>query len=198
MEKNMEVMALRCAGCGANLEVDEDVDNLTCGFCKTPQEVVRRGGTIALKKLGDAISRVQRGTDKTAAELAIPRIQRELSELEASRLRQVEAIVRVPPRKRLSNAVIGMAIGFAVLFFVMISMAGAGLDKSILIRVVWLLWWACLIGTIVGYPYLRFARRTDLAKAKALRNAEINEECARAARTLHQQLDRARAVVNEH
>lgn len=194
----MELMALRCAGCGANLEVDEDVDNLTCSYCKTPQEVVRRGGTVALKKLGDAISRVQRGTDKTAAELAIPRIQRELLELEASRLRQLEAPVRVKPRTRLSNAVIGMAVGFAILFFVMIGMAGDGMDKSILIRIVWLFWWACLIGSVGGYVYLRFARGSDLAKAKALRHAAINEECKQQERTLRQQLDKARAVVNEH
>ena len=194
----MEVVALRCAGCGAQLEVDADTDNLTCGYCKTPQEVVRRGGTIALKKLGDAISRVQRGTDKTAAELAIPRIERELLELETGRRRQLEAALRITSRIGLANAVIGMVIGFAILFFVMIGMAGAGYDKSILIRIVWVLWWACLLGSVGGYLLLRVARRTDLAKAKALRDAGINGECDRQQRVLRQQLDRARAVVNEH
>ena len=39
--------------------------------------VQRRGGTVALKALREAIRQVQVGTDKTAAELAIARLDRE-------------------------------------------------------------------------------------------------------------------------
>ena len=46
----------------------------------------RRGGTVALKALTEAINKVQIGTDKTAAELAISRLEKELQ-----KLRQKEA-----------------------------------------------------------------------------------------------------------
>ncbi|WP_077003205.1 hypothetical protein [Variovorax sp. KK3] len=194
----MEAMALRCAGCGANLEVDSDVDSLTCGYCKTPQEVVRRGGAIALKKVGDAIARVQRGTDKTAAELAIPRLERELAEREATRQRQLNEPARPPARRRLSNAVIWMAIGVPVLLFVMVGMSAEGHVTGFFIHAVWALWWTCIFGTILGYLFLRFVRSRDRTKAKHLRDDEINAEFEQETRKLRQQLARAREIVSEH
>ena len=43
--------------------------------------VQRQGGTVALKTVTEAIKQVQIGTDKTAAELAIVRYEKELTEL---------------------------------------------------------------------------------------------------------------------
>jgi hypothetical protein len=43
--------------------------------------VQRRSGTVALKMVENAIKKVQTGTDKTAAELAIVRYERELQQL---------------------------------------------------------------------------------------------------------------------
>jgi hypothetical protein len=45
--------------------------------------VQRRGGTVALKTVTDAIREVRIGTDKTAAELAIARYEKDLVELYA-------------------------------------------------------------------------------------------------------------------
>lgn len=45
--------------------------------------VQRRGGTVALKAVTEAIKQVQLGTDKTAAELAIVRLEREYSILQS-------------------------------------------------------------------------------------------------------------------
>ncbi|CAN7782584.1 hypothetical protein LJR175_008228 [Variovorax sp. LjRoot175] len=192
------VMALRCAGCGANLEVDPEVDHFTCGYCRTPQEVVRRGGIVLLKKLGDAISRVQRGTDKTAAELAIPRLEREILELESKRVRDLAAPVRVRDRTRLSNAVIAMVSGFAIFFFVMIAMASAGRHDGLLIYLVWVLWIGCFFGSIVGYICLRSLRHGDKAKAKAQRDKAINAECEREIAKIRDRLAQARAVADAH
>lgn len=47
--------------------------------------VERKGGTVALKRVTDAISKVQAGTDKTAAELAITRMETECRTLEQQR-----------------------------------------------------------------------------------------------------------------
>jgi DNA-directed RNA polymerase subunit RPC12/RpoP len=68
---------LNCANCGAKLDVYEDMERFACGYCGTQLFVQRRGGTVALKAVTDAIKKVQIGTDKTAAELALARLGHE-------------------------------------------------------------------------------------------------------------------------
>ncbi len=69
---------LNCGNCGAKLDVYDDMDRFSCGFCGTELVAQRRGGTVALRAVTEAISKVQVGTDKTAAELAITRYEKEL------------------------------------------------------------------------------------------------------------------------
>jgi ribosomal protein S27E len=78
-------VALKCQSCGASLEVYDDMERFACGYCGTEMIVQRRGGTVALKAVAEAIHRVQIGTDKTAAELALARYQSECNELRARR-----------------------------------------------------------------------------------------------------------------
>jgi ethanolamine utilization microcompartment shell protein EutS len=188
-------MALRCAGCGTNLEVEPDVDHLTCGYCCTQQEVIRRGGVVRLQKLEHAIALVQRGTDKTAAELAIPRLERELLEVDADRNRQIATPIRVPDRTKLANAVITMMAVSVVAFFSMIALMNKDVTSGFLIRFAWVVWLAGLVGSAGGWVFLRVLRRGDRDKAKALRNAEINEEATSEARRIREALAAARAVV---
>jgi ribosomal protein S27E len=74
-------ISLNCANCGAKLDVYDDMDRFFCGYCGTGLIAQRRGGTVALKAVTEAIKKVQIGTDKTAAELAIARYQSELKQL---------------------------------------------------------------------------------------------------------------------
>jgi DNA-directed RNA polymerase subunit RPC12/RpoP len=71
-------IALKCASCGAQLEVYDDMDRFACSYCRTEMVVQRRGGTVALRHVTEAISRVQAGTDRTADELSLVRLEREL------------------------------------------------------------------------------------------------------------------------
>jgi uncharacterized membrane protein YphA (DoxX/SURF4 family) len=59
------------------------MDVFACAYCGTQQRVERKGGTIALRRLAEAVTAVQRGTDRTAAELAIARLDRNLAGLAA-------------------------------------------------------------------------------------------------------------------
>lgn len=59
-------VALKCPSCGENLDVYENAEHFACGYCGAQIEVRRRGGTVSLKALTDAIQRVRRGTDRTA------------------------------------------------------------------------------------------------------------------------------------
>jgi DNA-directed RNA polymerase subunit RPC12/RpoP len=69
---------LNCANCGARLEIHDDMERFACGHCGTQMVVQRRGGTVALRAVTEAIQKVQMGTDKTAAELALVRFEKEL------------------------------------------------------------------------------------------------------------------------
>lgn len=79
METN--IINLTCPSCGGKLQITKDIDRFACGHCGNEQMVVRSGGTISLAPVIDEIKHVSRGVDKTASELAIARIDREISEL---------------------------------------------------------------------------------------------------------------------
>jgi DNA-directed RNA polymerase subunit RPC12/RpoP len=83
----IEFIVLECKGCGAALEIYDDMDSFACRYCGTRMVVQRRGGTVGLKSIQEAIGRVQAGTDKAAAELALVRHKRELDEVLAERER---------------------------------------------------------------------------------------------------------------
>ena len=78
----LKTIPIKCASCGGNLEITQEMEHFSCGYCGAAQVVERSGGTISLKLVTDAIKRVQVGTDKTAAELAIKRLSGELEAIE--------------------------------------------------------------------------------------------------------------------
>ncbi len=75
MNKNLKTIILKCPNCSANLDITPQMESFACGYCGTQQMVQRSGGTVSLKLIGDAIARVQVGTDRTASELAVRRLR---------------------------------------------------------------------------------------------------------------------------
>jgi DNA-directed RNA polymerase subunit RPC12/RpoP len=73
---------LNCANCGAKLEVYDDMERFACGYCGTELLVQRRGRTVALNAVTEVIKKIQIGTDKTAAELALVRLNQESAKLD--------------------------------------------------------------------------------------------------------------------
>ena len=71
-------ISIVCPSCGGKLDVYPDMDVFACGYCGSNLQASRRGGALTLKALTEAIRKVQLGTDKTAAELAIARLRPEL------------------------------------------------------------------------------------------------------------------------
>ncbi len=67
----LKTFALTCPGCGAALKVGESVDSFACAYCGASVRVEHGEGIVSLRLLTDAISNVQRGTDRTASELAL-------------------------------------------------------------------------------------------------------------------------------
>jgi hypothetical protein len=78
----MKLVSLTCPSCGATLDIGPSIDNFACGFCASNIAVERSGNIVALRLLNHAIGKVQRGTDRTAAELAIRRLSEEINQLE--------------------------------------------------------------------------------------------------------------------
>lgn len=107
-------ITLNCRNCGAKLDVYEDMDRFTCSYCGAGMLVERRGGTVMLKAVTDAIQKVQSGTDKTAAELALVRLKEEL----VSAQNRLTALKPHPPAATLSSAVttavIMLLLGFGI------------------------------------------------------------------------------------
>lgn len=111
------MVAIGCASCGASLEITPDLDVFACGYCGSQQRVERKGGTVALRKVESAIKAVQRGTDKTAAELAIPRLERELVELEAIRQNRLRAAAEGRASQERGRLILSLVV-FGVALFV--------------------------------------------------------------------------------
>ena len=71
-------VSLTCRHCGGKLDVYDDMERFACGFCGVEMMAERRGGTISLNVVTDAIEKVQTGTDRIAVELTIQRLDAEL------------------------------------------------------------------------------------------------------------------------
>lgn len=114
------MIKLSCVNCGAPLEIGPDLDTFACGYCGTQQRAERKGGVVALKRVEAAIQGVQRGTDRTAAELALTRLAKEIAEAEASRnaaVRMAREQVSGAERSRLIVTALVAVSSFSVCLF---------------------------------------------------------------------------------
>jgi hypothetical protein len=107
MSQPLGIISLKCPNCGAGISVTPELDVFACGYCGAQQMVRRGGGIVSLKLIGEAIARVQHGTDRTAAELAIRRLRDELAAL-ADERRKIESVITS------GNTIIG-AFGLGVI-----------------------------------------------------------------------------------
>jgi ribosomal protein S27E len=129
---------LSCGNCGAELEVYDDVDRFACGYCGAEIAVQRRGGTIVLKLVTEAIQKVPIGTGKTTAELALMRLKEEVENLS----KRSEAMLSESIERKKWGYVIGVSlllIGFVVVrsghgFVVGLSVLMAGIVTISYIR----------------------------------------------------------------
>ncbi len=73
-------MTLSCPTCGAKLHVTRDIERFACAHCGNEHVVRRAGGIVTLAPVIEALRRLQRGMDRTAAELALRRLKEEVAE----------------------------------------------------------------------------------------------------------------------
>ena len=145
----MLLLKLSCASCSAPLEISADLERFSCSYCGTEQIVKRAGGAVWLKKIETAVRDVQKGTDRTAAELALVRLERELEAARESReklIREAQAKRNLAQARRLMQCLIPFAAVFLIgpLIILLLDESFSGLSIF-----VWLA--AC-----VGVPALAF------------------------------------------
>lgn len=76
----MQVIRLSCPSCGGALDINSNLDKFACAYCGTALSAVRRGGTVSLNT--EILDDVRIGTNRTAAELALTRLEKELKKLD--------------------------------------------------------------------------------------------------------------------
>jgi hypothetical protein len=76
---DVQIYALQCPGCGAKLSVAKSLEVFGCSYCGATIKLAQSGGTVALELLTGHLEGVRRGTDKTAAELALRRLNETLA-----------------------------------------------------------------------------------------------------------------------
>jgi ribosomal protein S27E len=142
---------LSCGNCGGELEVYDDMDRFACGYCGTEITVQRRGGTVVLKSVTQAIKTVPTGTDKTTAELALMRLKEEAQNLS----RRYDAMLKERIEQNKRGYLMGVSlliIGFAVV------RSGYGLLVGL----------SVLIAGIFTISYIRRHDKKVLADAREL------------------------------
>lgn len=78
-----DFVTLSCPSCGGRLEITQDIERFACAHCGREHIVKRSGGIVSLSPVVDALRKVEVGVDKTAAELAIVRLHREIEDIQA-------------------------------------------------------------------------------------------------------------------
>ncbi len=77
-----DFVSLTCPSCNGKLQINKDLSRFACGYCGTEFIVNRGGGVVSLSPVVEGLKRVERGVDRTASELAIVRLTREISVIE--------------------------------------------------------------------------------------------------------------------
>ena len=109
------IIALTCPNCGAKLEITQDMDRFACAHCGAEHLVERHGGTVSLDPVIDRLEEIKVGSDRTASELAIQRLTKELNPL-AEEINDIY----VPPYSDVKSARLFaiLCTGIGVLFLI--------------------------------------------------------------------------------
>lgn len=80
-----DLITLTCPTCGARLKVTDQIHLLHCRNCGNEHMVVRNAESIYLAPIAQDVRGIRVGVDKTAAELAMTRLSKEMEALEMRR-----------------------------------------------------------------------------------------------------------------
>ena len=175
MSYELKTLTLKCAGCGAPLTVSPSMERFSCGYCGTEQLAIRQGGTVVLEQIGAAIAKVQIGTDRTAAELAVQRLKGDL----AASLRLQQAQLSLAKARALTGQ-LSLKIGLFFLWSGGTLCAIGGVGPGL-----------CLIGLAIPCALFYFSKQSELKQARE----KANEDYAICFKDVSKEIDRKMAEV---
>lgn len=118
------VIALNCPSCGGKCGIGASLTTFACAYCGANLAVERGEGTISLHVITETLTRIQSGTDRTAAELAISRLQKELyaaeTQLESLTSEYNHALNQLGDTERLplfTWCFLGLLLIFTIVFY---------------------------------------------------------------------------------
>jgi len=80
-----DFIKLTCPTCGGKLQITPDVNRFSCGYCGNEHIVKQAGNVVIVEPVAAQLKEMKRGVDKTASELAINRLIKEIAELKQER-----------------------------------------------------------------------------------------------------------------
>ncbi|MES2611010.1 MAG: hypothetical protein V4679_12260 [Pseudomonadota bacterium] len=175
---HVQLLKLSCANCSAPLEIEGELERFACSYCGTEQIVKRSGGVVWLKKVETAIRAVQKGTDRTAAELALVRLDRELEEAQESKAALIRTADEKEARARGYRNLMAMLTLVAVFFLlpiVFVVLFGEKIEAG-----AWFFWFmACIFAPVGVLHWIKLPPRDDIQQSVAeidVQIAEIEEQ----------------------
>ena len=153
-----DFVSMTCPACGGKLGITKDIKSFICQYCGN-EFLVRRGdGIISLSPIADDIRKVRVGVDKTASELAIKRIPKELVELESSRKKiawelttinyDIERLSRKDYIRRTRNIFLVLTI-VAFIFFCISTALNVAFDEDIYRKIISITFLGWLVSGLV-------------------------------------------------
>lgn len=108
------LLTLTCPTCGSKLKVTAQVHLLVCANCGNEYMVHRDGGAVYLGPIAQDVKQIRVGVDKTAAELAVVRLTKEIAvvdnEIQDAKLSDYST--QVPPIENQRGITIAVASSF--------------------------------------------------------------------------------------
>ncbi len=104
-----DVVTLSCPRCGGRLEIKSGVNRFACGYCGNEHIVHREGGIVSLEAVGESLQKIEVSTDRTALELTLARLEKELNNLkvqESNAINEVDSL-----RRKISDESVPIKLG---------------------------------------------------------------------------------------
>lgn len=164
MSVNEVLITLTCPTCGAKLKLGKDTNLVYCTSCGNEHLVHHGEGSIYLAPMAADVAQIRTGVDKTAAELAVARLQKEIEGLNAqfTSVSESDYMAKIPSYARESWAMAAMigCTALAFSFYAAHANTVAGCFAA---------------GILLSFIFLAVARDKRRKQANALQVQELND-----------------------
>ena len=155
-----DITNLTCPTCGGKLQITTDIDRFACSHCGNEHIVKRGGGIVSLSPVVEGLKEVRSGVDKTASELAIERLQKEIYSL---------TYQRATKQGSWKGTSISLLIAVPFLLFICTFIFGFNEGDSYIGGIVML-----IISIVVTYYFFRFIINRDKEEKKKLTPIDVS------------------------